>query len=45
MHPVLCTNTHHGVTNLVKHRMVKNPKTLNISRKENITFLSTKKNS
>ena len=27
MHPVSCTNTHHDVTDLVKHPMVKNTKT------------------
>ena len=42
MHPVSCTNTHHDVTNLVKHRMVKNTKTW-ISREQKITFLSNKK--
>ena len=28
MHPVSCTNTHHDVTDLVNHEMVKNTKTL-----------------
>ena len=36
------TNTHHGVTDLVKHRMVKNTKTW-ISRKRNMIFFSNKK--
>ena len=44
MHPVSCTNTHHDVTDLVKHPMVKNTKTW-ISREWNITFLSNKKSS
>ena len=26
MHPVTCTNTHHDVTDLVNHGMVKNTK-------------------
>ena len=42
MHFASCTNTNHEVTNLVKHRMVKNTKTW-ISRERNITFLSNKK--
>ena len=42
MHPVSYTNTHHDVTNLVKHRMVKNTKTW-ISRQRNTIFLSNKK--
>ena len=27
MHPVACTNTHHGITDLVNHGMVENTKT------------------
>ena len=39
----LSTNTHHGIKDFVKNRMVKNTKTwMNISR-ENITFLWSKK--
>ena len=33
MHPVSCTNTHHDVTDLVNHGMVKNT-ILNILRTE-----------
>ena len=42
MHPVLCTNTHHDITDLVNHGMVKNTKTW-ISWKQNIIFLRNKK--
>ena len=42
MHPVSCTNTHHDVTDLVNHGMVKNTKTL-ISQERNIAFLWNKK--
>ena len=42
MHPVLCTNTHHDVTDLVNHGIVKNTK-IWISWKQNITFLRNKK--
>ena len=42
MHHVSCTNTHHDVTDLVNHQMVKNTKTL-ISREQNIILLSNKK--
>ena len=42
MHPVSCTNTHHDVTDLVNHGMVKNTKTW-ISWERNITFLWNKK--
>ena len=42
MHPVLCTNTHHDVIDLVNHGMVKNTKTW-ISWKRNIIFLRNKK--
>ena len=42
MYPVSCTNTHHDVTYLGNHRMVKNTKTW-ISWKQNITFLRNKK--
>ena len=27
MHPVLCTNTHHDITELINHGMAKNTKT------------------
>ena len=33
MHPVSCTNTHHDVTDLINHGMVKNTKTW-ISRED-----------
>ena len=39
---VLCTNTHHDVTDLLNHGMVKNTKTW-ISWERNITFLWNKK--
>ena len=42
MHPVLCTNTHHDVTDLVNHGLVKNTKTW-ICWKQNIIFLPNKK--
>ena len=42
MYPVSCTNTHHDVTDLVNHGMVKNTKTW-ISWEWNITFLRNKK--
>ena len=42
MHPVSCTNSHHGVTYLVNHGMVKNTKT-RMSRERNITFPRNKK--
>ena len=42
MHLVSCTNTHHDVTDLVNHEMVKNRKTW-ISWERNITFLQIKK--
>ena len=42
IHPVLCTNSHHDVTDLVNHGMVKNTKTW-ISRERNITLLWNKK--
>ena len=41
-HLVSCTNTHHDVTDLVNHGMVKNTKTW-ISWKRNIVFLRNKK--
>ena len=41
MHPVLWTNTHHDVTDLVNHGMIKNTKTC-ISWEQNITFLQNK---
>ena len=42
IHPVSCTNTHHDVTDLVNHGMVKNTKTW-ISWERNIIFLWNKK--
>ena len=42
IHHVLCTNTHHEVTDLVKQQMVKNTKTW-IPWEWNIIFLSNKK--
>ena len=42
MHPVSCSDTHHDVTDLVNHGMVKNRKTW-ISWEQNITFLRNKK--
>ena len=42
MHPVLCTNTHHDVTDLVNHGMVKNAKT-RITSEQKTTFLRNKK--
>ena len=42
MHPISCTNTHHDVTNLVNHGMVKNTKTW-ISWEQNISFPGHKK--
>ena len=42
MHPVLCTNTHHDVTDLVNHGMVKNTKTW-MSWIQSIIFLQNKK--
>ena len=42
MHPVSCNNTHHDVTDLVNHGIVKKTKTL-ISREQNITFPWNKK--
>ena len=41
MHPVSCANTHHDVTDLVNHGIVKN---IRISRERNLTFLRNKKN-
>ena len=43
MHLVSCTNTHHAVTDLVNHGMIKNTKTW-ISWERNIIFLRNKKN-
>ena len=42
MHPFSCTNTHHDVTDLVNHGIIKNTK-IRISREKNITFLRNKK--
>ena len=39
---LVCTNTHHDVTDLINHGMVKNNKTW-ISQEQNITFLWNKK--
>ena len=33
MHPVSCTNTHHDVTDLVDHRMIKNEHNFSIKQK------------
>ena len=41
MHPVSCANTHHDVTDLANHEMLKNTKTW-ISWEWNITFLLNK---
>ena len=41
MHPVSCTDTHHDVTDLLNHGMVKNAKTW-ISWEWNIAFLWNK---
>ena len=43
MYPASCTNTHHVVTDLVNHEIVKNTKA-SISRERNITFPRNKKN-
>ena len=42
MQPVSCANTHHDITDLLNHGMVKNIKTW-ISWEGNITFLQNKK--
>ena len=42
MHLVSCTDTHHDVTDLVNHEMVKNTET-RISSEWNIIFLRSKK--
>ena len=44
VHPVSCTNTHHDVTDLVNHGMVKNTKTW-LFWERNKTFPRNKKNS
>ena len=41
MHPVLCTNTHYGITDLVYHGIFKNTKT-QIPWEQNITFIKQK---
>ena len=41
IHPVSCTNTHHDITDLVNHGIVKNTKT-RISQKQNLLFLRNK---
>ena len=41
MHLLSCTNTHHEVTDLLNHGMVKDAKTL-ISSERNINFLQNK---
>ena len=43
MHPISCTNTHHDVTDLVNHGLIKNMKT-RIPWVQNITFLRNKNN-
>ena len=42
MHPASCTNTHHDVTDLLNHGMVKNTKTW-VSWEWNVTFLWNEK--
>ena len=42
MHPVSCTNTHHDVTDLIKHGIFENTETW-ISWERNIIFLRNKK--
>ena len=42
MYPVSCTGTHHDVTDLVNHWMVKNVKESIISREQNKIFYATK---
>ena len=42
MHPVSCTNTHHGVTDFINHGMGKNIKASLFSER-NITFPQNKK--
>ena len=44
LHPVSCNNTHHDVTDLVNHGMVKNKKNWNILRTEH-NFLTKQKKS
>ena len=43
MHSVSCTNTHHDVTDLVNHGMVKNKKNMNILKTECNFFYKIKK--
>ena len=42
MHPILCTNTHHDVTDLAYSEIVENIK-IWISQERNITFPQNKK--
>ena len=42
MHPISCTNTHHDVTDLANHEMIKNKK-LEYLEKGNITFQRNKR--
>ena len=42
MRPISCTNTHHDVTDLVNHGMVKNTETW-ITGERNTTFLPDKR--
>ena len=44
MHPVSCNNTHHDVTDVINHGMVKNTKDLNVLRTEQ-NFSMKQKNS
>ena len=44
MHPVSCTNTHHDVTDVINHGMIKNTKDLNVLRTEQ-NFSMKQKNS
>ena len=42
MHPISCTNTHHDVTDLANHEMIKNKK-LEYLEKGNTTFQQNKR--
>ena len=43
MHPVSCTNTHHGITDLVNHGVVKKYKNSKISSTEHNFSIKQKK--
>ena len=45
MHPVSCTNTHHGITDLVNHGVVKKYKNSKISSTEHNFSIKQKKSS